>query len=242
MGRTEKGTDNKGITLLEILVSVCLLAIVLMPISSCMLTSLKINLKARALMTATDVGQSLMEDFTEKSFQEVLSTMNNLSGADKTRATKQIGFSAIDNDYYNKSANVTALSFPSTVTSVTNASISVGGTAYFNKNLVNNAHLLNDQFKAIMKSAIAADSTMKKLVFASDSDSKMLYMGYTGLSSKGKTFDVVITFLPVALNNSDSWYSYEIFMDIYEYKGNSERLGDKATASLKTGIRAKDSL
>ncbi|MCR5734526.1 MAG: hypothetical protein K6G22_07980 [Lachnospiraceae bacterium] len=229
---TAKGKDNKGITLLEILISVCLLAIVLMPISTALMTALRINMEARTLLTATDVAQSLMEDISEKTYDECLTTVKALETANKKRAAKEIGFSAIDGDWFNEHDHVQKVAFPTGVSPVGIATTSLGN----NIDLISNNKGLNAKFVEVMKGYTGA----KQLIYSVDPNNLLLYMGYMGVSSKGKTYDVVISFLPVARTTTDTWYTYEVFMDVYAYGKGGTRLTGDPTVSLKTGIRARD--
>ncbi|MCR4585174.1 MAG: hypothetical protein K5686_05560 [Lachnospiraceae bacterium] len=223
-------SDNKGLTLLEILISVCLLMILLMPISSALLTSVKINAKARTLLTATDVAQSIMEDISEKTYTECLSTMKSLENASKARSAKLIGFSAIDGDKFNDSSNVSKVSFPGGIAPVTINSTSLGA----NTSLISNNKGLNAKFAEIMKGYTGK----KQLIYALDSNSLLMYMGYVGVSSKGKVYDVIISFLPLARTSTDQFYTYEVFLDVYDAKDSAGRL-NAPMVSLKTGIRAQ---
>ncbi|WP_066500316.1 type IV pilus modification PilV family protein [Abyssisolibacter fermentans] len=54
--------DNRGITLIEIVVTIAILGIVIVPIYTMFLAGLKTNAKSTKLMTATDLAQEYMED------------------------------------------------------------------------------------------------------------------------------------------------------------------------------------
>ena len=233
--------DNRGFTLLEVLVSVCLLMVILLPISSSMLTALKINLKARNLMTATDVAQSIMESISEKNFSEVKKIVTSINTSGFKRADGKVGLSTIDNEYYNTKGNAYELNWSvltaKGITDVKNSTMKIGGVQYNNVDLITNDHGLRDKMAEVLKTQTGA----KKLYYCQDTDGKMLFLGYTGISSKGKTYDAVVYMIPVANSSSAKWYSYEVFVNVYEYKGegSADRLTGNPTVSIKSGIQAK---
>ena len=65
--------NNSGFSLLEVLLAVVLLAIVVTPLIQAIYTSMAMNKKARILMGATDVGQSLVEYYESKTYDDVVS-------------------------------------------------------------------------------------------------------------------------------------------------------------------------
>ncbi len=70
--------NNSGFSLLEVLLAVVLLAIVVTPLIQCIYTSMSMNKKARILMGATDVGQSLVEYYESQTYDnDDLSNDNN---------------------------------------------------------------------------------------------------------------------------------------------------------------------
>ncbi len=250
--RERKRCSDKGMTLLEILVAICLFAIVILPISAGLVSSLKINAKSRDVMGATDVAQSLMESFSEKTFAEIKSTMEGMGTADKLRSNGDVGFSTIDDEHYNKAGNTSSYSWVAVsnfveVPDIAHCKIKnpAAGTSvtYNTVDMVADNHGLNDIWKHILRQQVTTTPDVKKIYYIEDPDGKFLYIGYTGINLKGKTYDAVISFLPTARTDSDKWYTYEIFMDVYEYKGNTsaKRLAESemATVSIKTGIRAK---
>ena len=235
----ERKVRNKGLTLLEVLIAVCLFAIVVAPISASLLTALKINIKSRTMLTATDVAQSLMESFSEKTYEECKNTVVALGG---TLAT---GFSSIDNGYYNNAANAVSLPWSSVSTYITVNSIyqtTMIDPDTLNVKIAPNKQWINDigPMNAIYARALKTVCANKKLYYTVSPGGEVMYIGYTGIDAKGMTFDAVVSFLPVPNAADDHWYSYEVFVDVYQYKGDAsaDRL-TTPTVSVKSGILAK---
>ncbi len=231
-----KKRNNKGLTLLEVLIAVCLFAIVLAPISASLLTALKINIRSRQLLTATDVAQTLMESFSEKTYEECKNTVTALGG---TLAT---GFASIDEGYYNQNANSSGIPWSSvssyiTLNSVGQTTITDPDTGAVlsksNKLWINDSEVINKIYARVLKT-VCAD---KKLYYTVSPGGEFMYIGYTGINAKGMTFDAVVSFLPVPNASDDHWYTYVVFVDVYQYKGETaaDRL-TKPTVSLKSGI------
>lgn len=69
-----KKSNNLGFSLLEILLAVVLLAIVVTPLIQTIYTSMALNKKSRILMGATDIGQTYVEFFESKTYEDIHST------------------------------------------------------------------------------------------------------------------------------------------------------------------------
>lgn len=74
-------TDNKGYTLVELIVAIGILAIVVAPLLQGFVTSAKTNTKARKLLAATTVAENLMEEMKIQGF-------NQIQEEEKTNITK----------------------------------------------------------------------------------------------------------------------------------------------------------
>ena len=234
--KERKMRHNKGLTLLEVLVAVCLFAIVVAPISASLLTALKINIRSRTLQTATDVAETLMEAISEKTYEECKNTVTALGG------TMDTGFASIDDGYYNQNANSSGVAWSAVSSFITinsNHQTTVKDpdtgveTAKANKLWIKDSAPINKIYARVLKTVCAN----KKLYYTISPGGEFMYMGYTGINAKGKTFDAVISFLPVPNASDDHWYTYEVFIDVYEYKGETDakRLTEP-TVSIKSGI------
>ena len=71
--------NNKGFSLIEILIAMAMMAIVVLPILQTFITSARINRNARQTMIETEVAQTIMEGFADKTFLEIKSTAGAIS-------------------------------------------------------------------------------------------------------------------------------------------------------------------
>lgn len=95
---------NRGVTLFEVMIAVALFAIIITPIMSTFVNSIRVNQKSRKVMVATDVAQSIMEGFSGKTYQDVWQGMNSsVSGFsfDAGSTNAKYAFSTINQNYYN---------------------------------------------------------------------------------------------------------------------------------------------
>ena len=84
--------NNKGFSLLEVLLAVILLAIVVTPLIQTIYTSMTLNKKARILLGATDVGQSYveyLESLTYESSDTSVTTVKTLDSDNDNVITVQ---------------------------------------------------------------------------------------------------------------------------------------------------------
>ena len=94
--------DNKGLTLMEIVVAVALFAIIIVPVMTSFVTSMRVNQKSRKLMIASDLGQAIMEGFADKSYSEIKTQIDSIGTADVSFAP--ISANGVTG-YYNLSTN-----------------------------------------------------------------------------------------------------------------------------------------
>lgn len=67
-----KKQDNKGFTLVELLVAVMVLAIVIVPLLHSFVTSFRVNAKSKQLMRATTLAQNEMEIFEKEKIEDLM--------------------------------------------------------------------------------------------------------------------------------------------------------------------------
>ncbi|GAB6169134.1 hypothetical protein JCM1393_15940 [Clostridium carnis] len=87
-----KRKAKKGMTLIEVIISVTLLSILIIPLSGLVMTTLKTNKMAEYSQKATYIGQSLLEEI--KSYNEIKIKTDPKTGSS--------GFYLLDNDFIKK--------------------------------------------------------------------------------------------------------------------------------------------
>lgn len=68
----KQGQQNKGFTLLEVLVAITILSIIVVPLLQAFVTSAGVNAKARREMNATSVAENVIEELKASTFDEVM--------------------------------------------------------------------------------------------------------------------------------------------------------------------------
>ena len=71
-----EGKQNKGFTLVEVLIAITILAIIVVPLLQAFVTSSRTNAKAKQLMKATTLAQNVMEELKANSLEEVARQFN----------------------------------------------------------------------------------------------------------------------------------------------------------------------
>ncbi len=97
---------NKGFSLIEVLVTVAVIAIVSIPLLRVFDTANKVELKAKQMQNATDSIQTVIEELKAKSIEEILANYNrevNANPLDESIVLTNIGDKTItiDGDVYN---------------------------------------------------------------------------------------------------------------------------------------------
>lgn len=232
--------SKSGLTLIEILIAMTVLALVIGPLFKCFMMSSKINAKSRKLMCANDAAQSIMEGFADKSYQDILNTVNALRRKSGTPGG-QLRFSTINDDYYNlkelnddyvKSINVpdAGSSLEGKVTTIQKDKISVAGFAQITTKDINNPENLakldvvhrnmeaSTILQAFLKSSSVGGEPKGIYLYEDNPNNYAMVLVYSDVVSGGYHFDVVCGFYPMADNNNSStkWFPYLIYMTVYE--------------------------
>ena len=230
-----KKENNKGFSLIEIVIAMAMMAIVVLPILQTFISSARINHNARQTMIETEVAQTIMEGFADKTFVEIKSTAGSIStGTDIASGDSKAGFSSINDNAFNQgsTASVAVMSLPNldaALSSVQKNQIVWGGVTYNTANLVSNNAIsmsMNQIFANDISSNFiltnAADANRKLLTVYSvgSSTDKVLFIAYGNIEYSGYHYDAVVSFVPMAKNDSDIYYTYDIFLTLYEYDPN----------------------
>lgn len=240
--------DNKGLSLIELLVAMALLAILIVPIFNSFIASARINHKSRQLMAATDLAQTVFEGFSDKTFGTVKEDIRSRMGS-VTLSSNHI-YATVSNNYYNMPEHYVALD-GSLLTSLGSPSVNCivyGSDTYVARNLIsgNNAagmttvsinSLICDAARSDL--SVSTNACLRGWIDGADGNGNMAAMVYTGVDQDGFLFDVVITFLPMAELADDKYFPYCVTITVYDAKENPEierMSSERYQFSMKGGI------
>lgn len=239
--------DNKGLSLIELLVAMALLAILIVPIFNSFIASARINHKSRQLMAATDLAQTVFEGFSDKSFGTVKDDINSRMGS-VSLSSNHI-YATVSNNYYNMPEHYVALNgtLLASLGSPSVNCVQYGSDTYVARELIsgnNAAGMTTVSINSLICDAARADLSVStnsclRGWLDNGADSNMAAMVYTGVDQDGFLFDVVVTFLPMAEDVGDRYFPYCVTVTVYDAKENPEierMSSERYQFSMKGGI------
>lgn len=224
-----KKGNNKGFSLIEIVIGIGMLAVIIVPILHTFITSAQINRDARQVMIQTEVAQTIMEGFAGKTYLEVKASVGAL-GTNPDVVSGDKALSTIDNNWFNTTGTYEAYNggnLESYLTAVSRSSVTWQGATIETKNLVSDNSVMasmNQIFAndlAAQFNAVAGVSGTERRIFTScspGSGGAALFIGYGNIQYEGYRFDAVVSFLPMAKTANDIYYTYRVLLTLYEYK------------------------
>ncbi|MGN0326565.1 MAG: prepilin-type N-terminal cleavage/methylation domain-containing protein [Lachnospiraceae bacterium] len=234
--------NNKGFSLIEILIAMAMMAIVVLPILQTFITSARINRNARQTMIETEVAQTIMEGFADKTFLEIKSTAGAISSGTDVSGDR-VPFTSINDNAFNmgSTANVpisSAATLDAALSAVSKNQIVWQGATIATSTIVSNNAIsmsMNQAFANDISSnfitANATDPARKLMAVYSVGDAdKILFMAFGNIEYCGYHYDAVVSFVPMARTASDLYYTYDIFLTLYEYDPNNP--GERFTHAL----------
>ena len=243
--------NNKGFSLLEVLVAVVLLAIIMTPLLSGFVTTARINKSSREYMGGIDVAESVLEGITNKTYKQLGDSIDQIEAG--TSLVNEYCLSKIcgDNDGdgvsdYNDADNFIVDTLATTngfgnpanrVSDVTKTSLNYGGTVYSSSDLINSG--IQRKITEDWTSYVVSDKNMGKDKFLTvwrDADKNSVFLCYTGINVDNRYFTVGISVLPCAHNDTDTYMSYSVYVHTLMYDVSKNQL--IGTGDLTSGIRA----
>lgn len=221
---------KSGLTLLELVVAVALLAIILLPLMRSFVTAAKVNSKSRDIMAASNVAEGLMEGISGKTYLAVLKGMDISQGGfdfskDGRAGSGAYAFSSINNNFYNSGlraehlGNIEGLAVNADNKGVDKSGIeldqavSTKAIEALTTRMQGDAPLdpADEVWNGDKTSADNNISSDKMLYYGfsddkyADGNPKVAYMMYTRLNKDNHYYDAIITFVPSPQNvNTDS--------------------------------------
>ena len=248
-------TNDKGFTLVELLVAIILLGIIALPIFSSMITSARLNKRSREIAYATDVAESIMEGFVDKTYRQIDMKINDLGSSTASGNC----FSNINNGVYNDGANVlkyigTDSVSLNTIHDKVDVSIdcvdisNAAGTANMVLNQMNSFEgAYADDALSFIRGCFVTDvapqfdDTSQKLVVWQNESGVMSVFGYSNIEYNGMVFDAVVVFVPEAYDDDDLYFTYHVSIYLYEVEAGSHDkfANDDYLVYFNSGIKSR---
>lgn len=93
--------QNKGFTLIEVLIAITILGIIVIPLLHAFVTSANVNAKSKRIMDATTLAQNIMEEFKASSLEGMLEqfTVDDVDEEDGTYLLSQVNVASGSSNY-----------------------------------------------------------------------------------------------------------------------------------------------
>jgi len=91
--------NNKGFSLVEVLIAVAVLTIVITPIAMTFISSSKVNQKAKRVLSATEMAQNLFEGISAKKPEDAIIELSGLAYSDKLDLKEKASVLPLNNGY-----------------------------------------------------------------------------------------------------------------------------------------------
>ncbi len=251
--------ENGGLSLVEILIAMTVLALCIGPIFRSMTLSEELNTKARVRMAANDAAQSIIEGLADKTYDDVLNTLAAVEGTSGTIGHRTM-FSTVNDGAFNvvKFSGATAgdtvgrkFDLSGIMTSV--AINNVNGIPAKDLNKPENITKLYEAQVKVQANCmlnhyvtVGVGSSFERGLFVFQDSSKICtILTFYNVVESGKAFDVTVGFYPMAATNGDKFFPYLAYVTVYEHEDDASAVHatdvlngtTKAIASYKTAIR-----
>ncbi|MBQ8262108.1 MAG: prepilin-type N-terminal cleavage/methylation domain-containing protein [Lachnospiraceae bacterium] len=222
MNSKKAGLNNKGFSLIELLIAIALFAIIIIPIFSSFITSARINRDARQLMIETDIAQTIMEGFANKSYEDLKEIAGDLG---LVNLSGNNALSTIENNYFNSKEVYEHLSDVAVLQdmSISINEIQFDGASYAARDLVsNNAVVVDMCHYMAVQTALAGYSRSSVgygspcLCSYSADGGNGLFFSYCGIEEGGYFYIAVVSVLPAAATANDDYFTYNVNLCLYD--------------------------
>ena len=236
---------NKGVSLVELVIAMALFIIVIIPVCASFITSMRVSQKSRRMMAANDIGQSIVEGFSGKTYEGVKKSIAAIGDGDLSGnlalSTVSYNGDVSTNSYVSASANLYNLEATGKKISWSDMHQISGMLESISDNqmklkdgativtISENRFLISENKAQAMAINMAAardfrdalgsaseNYAVPQLMGVTNTDENISFLCYTGLHSEGYYFDAVVQFIPMANKHGQKYYSYEAMIFIYE--------------------------
>lgn len=240
--RLFKLKSNKGFTLVEMIVAVVVFVIAITPIMNGFINSAKINRNSRKVMIETEVCQTIMEGFSDKTYDDVRSSVTKIVG---TSLTGNGSFTSIDEGAYNNVMNYRSMmgtAFESKLNDIEINELTWNGMVYATPDLVNDNTITTEMMETFFTEASYASGNEHRL--CGYNGDKCTFLFFQNVYLEGYTFDVAVAFLPSAKDDNDKYYTYTVKINLYEVprlkvgETTNSHFTDTPLMTVVSGIKA----
>lgn len=201
-GMKRKSSSNAGFSLVEVLLAVCILALVAVPILRMITVSMKMNLESKELLAATDTTQSMMEyirsypmeDYSDAANADVTTGAVPKAAGVKSRLAKSDA-----GGYSTAGVSDTVVSV---IPGVTLGSVSKGTTT-------------SSSFNSFKNSVKATPVPGQKITYSVNGDEVYACIYNAGIEN-GRKCDLVMSFIPQKSGTGDRYFVYNVHIESYK--------------------------
>lgn len=255
-------SNNKGLTFVEIVISIVLLVIVIGPLMRSVIAAQRVNLESRKTMSATDAGQAVLESMCGKSYRGLLTSYNGSAlsnGSELARFLDGASSDIYNNNVklsYNDPGNYFAVSCPN----LTQINAGPVGSASTEDLASGNAEafsfaLLNYYGTAALDYAMTSPNDQNLVLYADCpgdrnsegkvihlADAKCLFFAYTNVDWNGYKFDIIGYVIPAVKNDAShtalAFYPCKIRVAVFDATGGNHTCrSETPLLVLDSGIR-----
>lgn len=202
--KKKMSSANAGFSLVEVLLAVCILALVAVPILRTITVSMKMNLESKELLAATDSTQSMMEYIRTYPMEDY----NDAANADPVTgaATKSAGVrsrlsKSSAGGYTTTGVSDTTIGAIAGVTTASTTKTSVSASSFAS-------------FKNSMK-GVTTSGSFSYLYYAQNGEETYVCLFNAGVENGRKT-DLVMSFVPQKVSVSDKYFVYNVHIESYK--------------------------
>lgn len=201
--KKKMNSANAGFSLVEVLLAVCILALVAVPILRTITVSMKMNLQSKELLAATDTTQSMMEyirsypmeDYSDIAKKDITTGIAPKAAGVKSRLAKSDA-----GGYSTTGVSDTGLSAIPGVSLTALPKIATTASSFSG-----------------FKSNLAATTTVSgnMISYAINGEETYVCIWNAGVESK-RACDLLISFTPQKVSTSDKYFVYNVHIESYK--------------------------
>lgn len=258
--------NNKGLSFVELIIAIALLAVLVGPIMKSILASGQVNMQARKIMSANEVARGIMEGITGNSYAGLLDSYKEDSfgnGESLSHMGSDVYNSTTNRYIINVKKNAPFNSLACTFNSTENVNyISTTGGSYKVTDLAGGTkdqtkvNALATEYGKYIYDNILSDSssgftTDDQMLFmcgdntdkTKPATAKCLFLGYTNVEladQPGYKYDVICFVVPANKADNAKYYSYNVTVAVYPVERGVHKCTEEGATpvlTVRSGLR-----